>query len=169
MTTTPVIHDVSISPLGVHKDNRGWLTELFRADETPSGLLPLMSYVSCTRPGVSRGPHQHATQTDTFAFITGTWWVKLWDPRCHSSSFQVCMRFKIKTPTVVIVPPGVVHAYANAGISSALVVNLPNVLYRGPGKSQEPDEIRYEGNPAFSVRDITNTHILSRLCKFLGA
>jgi len=45
-----------------------------------------------------------------------------------------------------IVPPGVVHAYKNIGEVEGLVFNAPDRLYRGPGRVEEPDEIRYEEN-----------------------
>jgi dTDP-4-dehydrorhamnose 3,5-epimerase len=48
---------------------------------------------------------------------------------------------------VVIVPPGVVHGYRNIGDQAGLVVNLPNRLYKGQGRSEPVDEIRHEGDP----------------------
>ena len=62
------IDGVDIRELSRHEDNRGWLQELFRQDELDPGVYPVMSYVSLTRAGQSRGPHEHRQQT----FIYGT-------------------------------------------------------------------------------------------------
>jgi dTDP-4-dehydrorhamnose 3,5-epimerase len=50
-------------------------------------------------------------------------------------------------PMLLIVPPGVVHAYKNVGSEPGLVFNAPNRLYRGPGKKEPVDEIRHEDQP----------------------
>lgn len=156
---TVMITGVTVSQPVSYTDERGWLYELFRADSTPTSILPAMAYVSCTKPGVSRGPHEHLTQTDTFVFLSGYWYIKLWDNRPDSQTYKTVMRAKIKPGTIVVVPPGVVHAYGNANaLKSGLVLNLPNVLYRGFGKLDKPDEIRHETNKDFPVNDIQNQH-----------
>jgi dTDP-4-dehydrorhamnose 3,5-epimerase len=48
---------------------------------------------------------------------------------------------------LLIIPPGVVHAYRNVGSEPGLVFNCPNRLYRGPGKKEPVDEIRHEDRP----------------------
>ena len=157
------INDVIIKTITVHSDQRGWLAELFRSDELPLTLLPRMSYMSLTKPGVVRGPHEHITQTDNFIFISGHWFVKLWDNRPNSYTFNNIMKFKITKPTQVIVPPNVIHAYANANaFSKGMVINMPNVLFKGIDKTQPPDEIRHESNPKFPILDIKCQHPLSK-------
>ena len=56
------IHDVVVRPLRKFDDSRGWLSELFRVDELASEFFPAMAYISSTRPGVARGPHEHVDQ-----------------------------------------------------------------------------------------------------------
>jgi dTDP-4-dehydrorhamnose 3,5-epimerase len=130
-----------------HSDQRGWLTEIFRSDEAPADLMPAMSYVSVTKPGVSRGPHGHKDQTDVFAFVgPGTFRIKLWDNRPTSGSYG---RMTIATvgednPMIVVVPPGVAHGYTNISKQDAMVLNYPNRLYAGKSKKLPVDEIRYE-------------------------
>ena len=76
------IEGVVIKKLVKHVDERGFLVETFRIDELPEGLRPVMSYVSYTEPGITRGPHEHKAQTDIFSFIgPGNFMVKLWDNR----------------------------------------------------------------------------------------
>jgi dTDP-4-dehydrorhamnose 3,5-epimerase len=47
-------------------------------------------------------------------------------------------------PAVVLVPPGVVHAYKCISEDKGLVVNLPDKLYAGEQRKQKVDEIRHE-------------------------
>ena len=153
------IHDVIIQEKPVYSDHRGWLSELYRTDDLIT-IYPEMAYLSCTKPGTSRGPHEHATQTDHFFFISGTWGVKLWDPRPSTPNYL--HQFVVRTPTLVTVPPGVIHAYANMGLHSALVLNLPNQLYKGLRKTTPVDEIRHEDNPNYPLHSIT-LNLLQRL------
>lgn len=141
------IHDVVVKPLSKFIDERGWLAELFRSDETPSEILPVMSYISMTQPGVARGPHEHVDQTDYFCFMgPSNFKVYLWDAREGSPTRGVrqVLYAGVDSPRIVIVPPGVVHAYKNVGIENGLVFNAPNRLYAGEGKKSPVDEIRHE-------------------------
>ncbi len=142
--------DVFIKELKVNADDRGWLLELFRTDETD--FRPLMSYISMTKPGVARGPHEHVEQSDYFCFI-GNFRLYLWDNRKELSTYKE--KRVIDThgkPHIVIVPPGVVHAYKNIGSENAFVINFPDRLYKGQGKAHQADEIRYEDTPESPFR-----------------
>ena len=75
------IPGVTIKTLRRHDDARGWLVELFRDDELPDGFRPAMGYLSVTRPGVARGPHEHVEQCDGFAFLSGRMELALWENR----------------------------------------------------------------------------------------
>lgn len=155
---------VEVRPMKKNVDSRGWLSEIFRSDELDKDLMPVMSYISCTHPGIVRGPHEHHTQTDIFGFVTGSWIVKLWDSRKESETNGVVLEFKVDLPTVVVVPPGVVHSYSNIGASDGLVINLPNVLYAGKDKKGEIDEIRHEDNQRmYPVDDIKRKHWLAKI------
>ncbi len=141
------IHDVVVKPLAKYLDERGWLAELFRSDEIGPEVMPIMAYVSMTQPGVARGPHEHVDQTDYFCFIgPSNFKVYLWDARQGSPTHGVrqVIFAGVDNPTMVIVPPGVVHAYKNVGIDNGIVFNAPNRLYAGEGKQSPVDEIRHE-------------------------
>jgi dTDP-4-dehydrorhamnose 3,5-epimerase len=144
------IEGVIWRPLKIYRDGRGWLCELFRDDELPAALHPVMTYISETAVGVARGPHEHVDQTDYFCFIgPSNFKVYLWDNRPASPTFghkQVRV-VGADDPVGLIVPPGVVHAYQNVGGVPGLVFNGPNRLYRGPGKTMPVDEIRHEEQP----------------------
>ena len=141
---------VEIKKLSVFEDQRGWLAEILRDDE--SGFRPVMSYLSMTKPGLVRGPHEHVEQTDYFCFI-GKFRLYLWDNRQGSSTYQQHEFIDTSdTPTVALVPPGVVHAYKNIGSGEGLVINMPDRLYKGEGKKEPVDEIRHEDDPSSPFR-----------------
>ncbi|MFQ5427977.1 MAG: dTDP-4-dehydrorhamnose 3,5-epimerase family protein [Thermodesulfobacteriota bacterium] len=150
MSDKGVIEGVLLSDLTRYSDERGWLMEMFRSDEVAGTVLPAMSYISMTAPGVARGPHEHRYQTDYFCFAgPSTFKIYLWDGREDSPTFKV-KQVELageKDPKIVIVPPGVIHAYKNVGTANGLVVNFPNRLFRGEGKTEPVDEIRYEDLP----------------------
>jgi dTDP-4-dehydrorhamnose 3,5-epimerase len=131
-------------PLRRFEDRRGWLTEMFREDELPEGFHPTMGYISMTRPGIARGPHEHREQTDGFAFLSGTFEITLWENRPGRAPIRWTLRAGESNPIFLIVPPGVVHAYRNVGDADALVFNFPDRLYAGRGKAEPVDEIRHE-------------------------
>jgi len=151
-----LINDIIINGMVKNGDNRGWLIELFRKDQIDNAIFPQMSYISLTYPGITRGPHEHREQTDYFCFLgPSTFRLLLWDTRKSSSTYGNMMIMEIgeSDPKIVIVPPGVVHAYKNIGEVPGLVINLPNKLYAGWDKKETVDEIRYEGdsNSPFKV------------------
>jgi dTDP-4-dehydrorhamnose 3,5-epimerase len=141
------IAGVIFRPLSLHKDQRGWLSELYREDDLPAQQHPVMAYVSETLPGVARGPHEHVEQTDYFAFVgPGDFMLYLWDARPDSPTRGHRLRTAVgqSNRQAVIVPPGVIHAYKNIGSTPGWVFNAPNRLYAGPGKRSPVDEIRHE-------------------------
>jgi len=144
------IGGVEVRPLRLYGDGRGWLAEIFREDELPPALRPVMAYVSLTLPGIARGPHEHRSQTDLFCFPgPGLFQVWLWDsrPGSASSGCRQVVTAGAGQPAVVIVPPGVVHAYRNVSAENGLVFNCPNTLFRGRGRAEDVDEIRHEDDP----------------------
>ena len=141
-----MIEGVIIKNLTKYEDERGWLTEIFRKDEL-DGYQPVMSYVSSTKPGIIRGPHEHQLQSDCFVFIgPGTFELYLWDRRESSKTNGEHIKIEVgdNNPTLVIVPPGIVHGYKCIGDKDAWSINFPDKLYKGENKSEEIDEIRWE-------------------------
>ncbi|HZT57092.1 MAG TPA: dTDP-4-dehydrorhamnose 3,5-epimerase family protein [Pyrinomonadaceae bacterium] len=149
------IEGVVVKDLRKFVDERGWLAELFRDDETDEEYLPAMAYVSTTLAGVQRGPHEHVDQADYFCFIgPSNFKMRLWDNRAASPTFGNVMTLFVgeDAPKSVIVPKGVVHAYRNVGQTIGVVINLPNRLYAGEGRREEVDEIRHEDDPGTVFR-----------------
>lgn len=143
------INGVLINELKKFDDQRGWLIELFRHDELEEQFYPVMSYVSMTKPGVIRGPHEHRDQADLFAFIgPSTFRLYLWDNRPNSPTYGKACQYEFGEvqPATVVVPRGVAHAYKNIGETDGIVYNAPNRLYAGWGRKEPVDEIRHEND-----------------------
>jgi len=142
------IEGVVIEKLIKFSDERGFLVETFRRENLPDNSQPAMSYVSYTKPGIARGPHEHKKQTDVFCFMgPGNFRIKLWDNRRESRTYGYHMEIigGENNPIRAIVPPRVVHGYKNISEEvDGMVLNYPDKLYRGWGKKEEVDEIRHE-------------------------
>jgi dTDP-4-dehydrorhamnose 3,5-epimerase len=141
------IEGVIFKPLKRFNDSRGWLVEVYRQDELAESDWPCMGYVSETRPGVARGPHEHVDQSDYFAFLgPGDFKLYLWDARRDSPTYGHRQTVVVGQSSMqaVIIPPGVVHAYLNVSDVPGWVVNCPNRLYAGKGRKEPVDEIRHE-------------------------
>jgi dTDP-4-dehydrorhamnose 3,5-epimerase len=152
------IQDVLVRDLRKFNDSRGWLSELFRHDELPSEFFPAMAYTSSTKPGVTRGPHEHVDQADLFCFLgPSNFKLRMWDNRADSPSYGNVMTLVIgaDNPKSVIIPKGVVHAYRNIGELDGIVINCPNRLYMGTERREQIDEIRHEDDPntIFRIED----------------
>jgi dTDP-4-dehydrorhamnose 3,5-epimerase len=150
-----LIPGVVCRPLVIYEDARGWLAELYRQDELDPEVMPVMSYISLTKPGVGRGPHAHRQQTDYFCFPgPGDFKVFLWDERPESPAYKTKQVFLLgeSCPGTLVVPPGVIHGYLNTSGHLGLVINCANRLYKGPGRKEDVDEIRYENDPECPFR-----------------
>lgn len=144
-----MLEGVIIKKLEKFTDERGWLAEIFRHDEL--NYQPVMSYISVTKPGVARGPHEHKAQSDFFVFVgQGIFNLYLWDNRKESKTFgqKEILEVGDNNPVAVMVPPGVVHGYKCISSEPAYSINLPDKLYKGEAKQEEVDEIRWEKDPA---------------------
>jgi dTDP-4-dehydrorhamnose 3,5-epimerase len=141
-----MIKDLVIKKVEKYVDERGWLVEVWRRDELAE-FDPAMAYLSLTKPGVIRGPHEHVYQSDCFIFAgPGSFRLYLWDRREDSPTKGEETKIEVgaDNPTLVIVPPGVVHGYKCISEEAAISINLPDKLYKGEGKKEEIDEIRWE-------------------------
>lgn len=142
-----MIDGVIIKKIETFHDDRGWLTEVFRNDEF--NHKPVMAYVSETKSGVIRGPHEHKHQSDFFSFLSGEFILYLWDNRQGAKNYRKLEKIEVggKNASSVVIPPGVVHAYKCVSDHPGLIINLPDALYKGKGKNDDVDEVRWEVIP----------------------
>jgi dTDP-4-dehydrorhamnose 3,5-epimerase len=123
-----------------HLDARGSLIELHRESWHSFHHLPQdaptlghvgQAYVSTTIPGVVKGWHLHAHQTDRFVCLRG----RLLLATCEIDSSDPHVNVQILEPMrgacEVIVPPGIAHGWRALGEEEAWVLNLCSHEYTG--------------------------------------
>ena len=142
MSDAKRIAGVQVKPLKAIPDERGWLMEILRSDETE--LLPKFGqvYVSATYPGVVKAWHYHRKQVDNFVCVAGMVKLVLVDTREGSPTNGLVNEFFIGTlnPILVQVPNLVYHGWKCISAETSLVVNVPSEPYN----RETPDEYRLE-------------------------
>jgi dTDP-4-dehydrorhamnose 3,5-epimerase len=140
--TRTLIDGVKTKPMKLIPDERGWLMEILRADETTLFTTFGQVYVSATYPGVIKAWHYHRRQVDNFACVAGMVKLVLVDTREESPTNGAVNEFFVgsQNPTLIQVPNLVYHGWKCISAEPALVVNVPNVPYN----YSQPDEYRLE-------------------------
>jgi dTDP-4-dehydrorhamnose 3,5-epimerase len=137
-----LIAGVQTKPLRPIHDERGWLMEILRRDETD--LLPTFGqvYVSATYHGVVKAWHYHKHQVDNFACVAGMVKLVLVDTRDASPTRDQVNEFFIGAlnPVLVQVPNLVYHGWKCISQEPSLVVNIPSEPY----DHAAPDEYRLD-------------------------
>ncbi len=136
----PRIAGVTVKPLRLVPDERGWLMEILRADDPDVFTKFGQVYVSATYPGVVKAWHYHRVQVDHFACIAGMVKLVLIDTRDDSPTRGVINEFFLgdQHPALVQVPNLVYHGWKCISPEMSLVVNVPTEVY----EYADPDEFR---------------------------
>lgn len=144
------IHGVQVRSLTTHRDPRGTLTELLRADWTDvfGEDMPFAQvYTSTTQAGVARDIdkwHVHQRQTDRFYCIAGRIVVAIADPREDSPSKGTLMLVELAAvedgpaPLMVTIPPRTLHGFVVTSEQPATLLNFPNRIYDAEDEGRTP-------------------------------
>ena len=134
-----MIDGVVVKRLKVIPDERGLLMEMMR-DDDPFFQKFGQVYLSVVYPGVVKGWHYHKKQTDHFVVVKGMSKVVLYDSRDDSPTKGEVNEFFLgeKNPTLLVIPPWVLHGMKGIGVEPAYLVNVPTYHY----DYKDPDEHR---------------------------
>jgi dTDP-4-dehydrorhamnose 3,5-epimerase len=138
--TREPIAGVKVKPLRIVADERGWLMEILRADDSALFTTFGQVYVSATYPGVVKAWHFHRRQVDNFACVAGMIKLVLVDTRPDSPTRGAINEFFLGThnPALVQVPNLVHHGWKCISVERSLVLNIPDQPY----DYSDPDEER---------------------------
>lgn len=103
---------VIITPLAPHSDERGTLSELFRAN-WDTNISPVQWNGVHSGSNVLRGFHLHVRHADYLVTISGRMLLGLQDfrPDSPTHTLAVVLDLKGSEPAAVTIPPGVGHAF----------------------------------------------------------
>jgi dTDP-4-dehydrorhamnose 3,5-epimerase len=105
-------HDLRLSPLVPHRDERGTFLELYRG-EWRTGPDPVQWNAVDSEAEVLRGVHVHPRHDDYLTVIRGSATVGLRDLREASPSegATACIGLSAERPAAVSIPHGVAHGF----------------------------------------------------------
>lgn len=136
-----LIAGVKVKRLPALPDERGVLTEILRSDDPEYSQFGQV-YMTTTYPGVVKAWHYHEKQTDMICCVSGELKLALYDGRANSPTQGVVNEifFGDSNRLIVKVPGGIHHGWKCVGEQTALIINLPDRVYR----YDAPDEHRMD-------------------------
>ena len=134
-----MIEGVILKELKVIPDERGYVQEILRCDDTFFDKFGQV-YLSVANLNVVKGWHYHKKQTDRFTCIKGMMKVVLYDSREESPSFGDVDEIFVGdlNHKLIVVPPFVYHGFKAIGEGPAYFLSVPNLPY----DYKNPDEYR---------------------------
>ena len=137
--STTCIEGVVYKKLNTVLTRSGILTEIFRSDWIKEIEMAQVNWVELN-PNAVTDWHFHSIQTDHLIAVSGNIKLCLFDgrPKSTTSGISEIIRFGIKNPALVIVPPGVWHGLRNESGQPAGYLNVINELYN----HKNPDNFR---------------------------
>jgi len=119
------VHDLACA-VELKTDDRGWLFEFIKSSH--AGQI----FVSCTRPGITRGNHYHDTKVEKFCVIQGEGVIRF----RHVFDQQV-ITYPVtdREIRIVDIPPGYTHSIENTGAADMLTLFWANEIF----DPQRPD------------------------------
>ena len=103
---------VALTALEAHRDERGWLAELFRA-EWAGAPAACQWNASLSQPNVLRGVHAHHRHSDYLIVLQGRLSIGLHDARPASPTWGAGRLVELagERPMAITIPPGVLHGF----------------------------------------------------------
>lgn len=143
-----MIRGVEEKKLNLIPDERGFLMEILRCDDTIFERFGQV-YITGCKKGVAKAWHYHNEQSDHFVCVLGKALVVLCDMREDSLTFKEIQELILEAPPcedskplLIKIPPQVVHGFTALDCEEARILNIPTLPYR----YNNPDEYRFPWN-----------------------
>jgi len=140
-TVPDLIEGVALEPLTLNSDDRGGLSELLTTRDGPIEAI-VHVYQVLAAPESIRAWVYHRHQYDRLAYTTGDFEVVLYDIRPESPTLGTLNVLKLGEgrPSLLRIPPFVIHGVKNVSSTWAFFVNMPTRAYdpAAPDKCRIP-------------------------------
>lgn len=123
---------IKIKKLIIHEDDRGYLFEGLRKDDSLYDGTFGQCLVSIVYPGVTKGLHKHTRQTDYTLCASGRALYIATDGKNVKK-----LILDSKKPVLIKVPPGIWHGY-KALDNEAMIIHIMDITY-DPEDTEEKD------------------------------
>lgn len=121
--------------LEVHKDERGWLVEILKANELEGPVKQL--HITSIKKGAVRGNHYHSKRIEWFFIVAGRATLVLENIKNKNRKI---FNLSPKNPMVVTIYPFIAHAVKNTSKETAYSVSAQNDIF----DPEKPDKIPYK-------------------------
>lgn len=126
--------------LTAHLDERGRLTEIFRASDDAHGFG--QCYITTCAAGVVKAWHRHRLQVDRWYCVAGAAKVGI-----HDGARSQTVILAVDQPQLLIIPAGLYHGFTPChGHREAAILNLPSREYNAAAPDEErlpPDALPF--------------------------
>lgn len=100
-----------IKNLTVHKDNRGWLAEIFRPEDTNKTIKGQIT-ITTAHPGVVKANHYHKRKYEWYCVIKGKMKLILKDMETGTQKEMILSEDKLE---ILKIEPNIAHGFKNIG------------------------------------------------------
>ena len=125
------IHDVVFRPTRPVPHEDGHVAEVARLG-WPEIEQPIVQiHTTTTFPGRHRAWGLHQRSTDRLFVVSGLVKFAVYDGRLRSPTYGCVTDLIVseKNPGLLIVPPNLYHGWRNIGVTEAIILNMPTVIY----------------------------------------
>jgi dTDP-4-dehydrorhamnose 3,5-epimerase-like enzyme len=123
----------TLRPLTAHLDERGRLTEIFRASDDAHGFG--QCYVTTCAAGVVKAWHRHREQLDRWFCVSGAAKVGIYNTETGQSQTII---LAADHPQLLVIPAGLWHGFTPChGHRGAAILNLPSREYNAAAPDEE--------------------------------
>ena len=127
-----------LRPLTARLDERGRLTEIYRATDDAHGFG--QAYITTASAGVVKAWHRHREQWDRWYCVAGAAKVGLFDAATGEAQTVI---LAADSPRLLVIPAGIYHGFTPChGHREAAILNMPSRPY----DPADPDEERVGPN-----------------------
>lgn len=133
----------TLRALTTHADERGRLTEIFRATDDAHGFGQI--YVTSCAAGVVKAWHRHRLQWDRWYCVAGAAKVGI-----HDGTRSETVILAADMPQLLTIPAGLYHGFTPCwGHREAVIMNIPSRAYDHAAPDEErlpPDALPFAWN-----------------------
>jgi dTDP-4-dehydrorhamnose 3,5-epimerase len=125
------VHDVIFRPTRPVPHEDGHVTEVARLGWEAIDTPIVQVHTTTTFSGRHRAWGLHRRSTDRLFVVSGLVKIAVFDGRLDSRTYGCVTDIVLseKNPGLLVIPPNLYHGWKNIGVTEAVIINMPSVIY----------------------------------------